>query len=85
MCCCALIGVAVPQQFIDRFRFNAKRAPLVQSRLKALAKLQPVHAVVEDPDFQFSFPKCDELVGSLVEFRDVNFQASAQTLRMLRI
>lgn len=66
--------VAHIQQFVDRFRFNAKRAPLVQSRLKALSKLEAIPAVAEDPDFQFSFPACDELFGALVEFRDVTFQ-----------
>ncbi len=66
--------VAHIQKFVDRFRFNAKRAPLVQSRLKALAKLQPVAAVAEDPDFVFSFPACEELFGTLVEFRNVTFQ-----------
>jgi ABC-type transport system involved in cytochrome bd biosynthesis fused ATPase/permease subunit len=38
-----------------------------------LAKLQPVAAVAEDPDFVFSFPQCDDLFGALVEFRDVSF------------
>lgn len=27
------------QKFIDRFRFNAKRASLVQSRIKAIQKM----------------------------------------------
>ena len=61
------------QQFIDKFRFNAKRASLVQSRIKALEKLKPVAAVAEDPDFVFSFPPCEELFGALVEFRNVSF------------
>jgi ATP-binding cassette subfamily F protein 3 len=61
------------KEFIDKFRFNAKRAPLVQSRIKALAKLKPVNAVVDDPDFVFSFPKCDDLFGAIVEFRNVTF------------
>jgi ATP-binding cassette subfamily F protein 3 len=30
------------QKFIDRFRFNAKRASLVQSRIKAMQKMELV-------------------------------------------
>lgn len=29
-----------PQAFIDKFRFNAKRASMVQSRIKALNRLE---------------------------------------------
>jgi ATPase subunit of ABC transporter with duplicated ATPase domains len=31
-----------PQAFIDKFRFNAKRASLVQSRIKALERMAEV-------------------------------------------
>jgi ATP-binding cassette subfamily F protein 3 len=30
------------QKFIDKFRFNAKRASLVQSRIKAINKMELV-------------------------------------------
>lgn len=30
------------QKFIDKFRFNAKRASLVQSRIKAIQKMELV-------------------------------------------
>jgi ATP-binding cassette subfamily F protein 3 len=57
------------QEFIDKFRFNAKRASLVQSRLKYLSKMQVIPAVVEDPSFLFEFPNpvdpCDPPVISL--------------------
>jgi hypothetical protein len=33
---------AAPQAFIDRFRFNANRAALVQSRIKALERMADV-------------------------------------------
>eukprot|EP01125_Pyxidicula_operculata_P009641 TRINITY_DN3162_c0_g1_i1.p1 TRINITY_DN3162_c0_g1~~TRINITY_DN3162_c0_g1_i1.p1 ORF type:complete len:697 (+),score=184.41 TRINITY_DN3162_c0_g1_i1:47-2137(+) len=61
------------QKFIDRFRFNAKRASLVQSRLKYLSKLAPVPAMVEDPSMTFSFPSPDALRPPLVQFTDVAF------------
>ncbi|KAM0852654.1 hypothetical protein ACQ4PT_051619 [Festuca glaucescens] len=34
------------QEFIDKFRYNAKRASLVQSRIKALERMEHVDAVV---------------------------------------
>ncbi len=33
-------GSSPPQAFIDKFRFNAKRATMVQSRIKALNRLE---------------------------------------------
>ncbi|KAF8820051.1 ATP-binding cassette sub-family F member 1 [Cardiosporidium cionae] len=43
------------QQFIDKFRYNAKRASLVQSRLKALNKLPNLEDVLNDPSTHFDF------------------------------
>ena len=34
------------QAFIDKFRYNAKRASLVQSRIKALAKMPLIEEIV---------------------------------------
>jgi ABC transporter len=48
-----VMGVCIPQAFVDKFRFNAKRASLVQSRIKALERMAEVDAVVVDPDYVF--------------------------------
>eukprot|EP01121_Diplochlamys_sp_Union-15-3_P016061 TRINITY_DN539_c0_g5_i1.p1 TRINITY_DN539_c0_g5~~TRINITY_DN539_c0_g5_i1.p1 ORF type:complete len:693 (+),score=142.55 TRINITY_DN539_c0_g5_i1:38-2116(+) len=61
------------QKFIDRFRFNAKRASLVQSRLKMLNKMEVVSAVVEDPTITFKFPEPDDLKPPIIQFNDVSF------------
>jgi len=61
------------QKFIDRFRYNANRAALVQSRIKKLEKMQPVPAVLLDPTFAFTFPQPDQLRPPLVQFNDVSF------------
>jgi len=61
------------QKFIDKFRFNAKRASLVQSRLKKLSKMSPIPSVVEDPSFAFSFPTPEPLRPPVVQFTDVSF------------
>jgi hypothetical protein len=37
------------QAFIDRFRYNANRAALVQSRIKSLARMELMEDVVDDP------------------------------------
>eukprot|EP00920_Eleutheroschizon_duboscqi_P016505 GHVT01039029.1.p1 GENE.GHVT01039029.1~~GHVT01039029.1.p1 ORF type:complete len:821 (+),score=269.49 GHVT01039029.1:137-2599(+) len=62
------------QQFIDKFRYNAKRASLVQSRLKALAKLPMLEAVANDPALCFDFPEPEALPSPLVRFDDVSFR-----------
>lgn len=63
------------QAFIDKFRFNAKRASLVQSRLKALERLADVDIEEEDPDYLFRFP--DPAGGPVpppvLSFNDVDF------------
>ena len=45
------------QAFIDRFKAKATKARQAQSRMKALAKLQPIAAIVEDHALPISFPQ----------------------------
>jgi ATP-binding cassette, subfamily F, member 3 len=54
------------QAFIDRFRAKASKARQAQSRLKALARLQPIAAVMEARAFEFRFPTPTELPPPLV-------------------
>ena len=44
------------QAFVDRFRAKASKARQAQSRLKALERMPPVEAVVEDAPTRFAFP-----------------------------
>jgi ATP-binding cassette, subfamily F, member 3 len=44
------------QAFVDRFRYKASKARQAQSRLKAIARLEPIADVVEAPDVVFRFP-----------------------------
>ncbi|WP_397415306.1 ABC-F family ATP-binding cassette domain-containing protein [Phenylobacterium sp.] len=44
------------QSFVDRFRAKASKAVQAQSRLKMIAKLPPVSAVIEDRVTPFSLP-----------------------------
>lgn len=62
------------QAFIDKFRYNAKRASLVQSRIKALDRMGSVDAVVNDPDYKFEFPTPDDRPGPpIISFSDASF------------
>ena len=45
------------QAFIDRFRYKAKRANLVQSRIKQMNKMEIVEEILEDPTCIFIFPE----------------------------
>ncbi|XP_042446932.1 ABC transporter F family member 3-like [Zingiber officinale] len=62
------------QAFIDKFRYNAKRASLVQSRIKALDRMGIVDAIINDPDYKFDFPTPDDRPGPpIISFSDVSF------------
>ncbi|XP_042480877.1 ABC transporter F family member 3 [Macadamia integrifolia] len=62
------------QAFIDKFRYNAKRASLVQSRIKALERMANVDEVVNDPDYKFEFPTPDDRPGPpIISFSDASF------------
>lgn len=45
------------QAFIDRFKAKATKARQAQSRMKALAKLQPIAAMTDDAALPLSFPQ----------------------------
>jgi ATP-binding cassette subfamily F protein 3 len=62
------------QSFIDKFRYNAKRASLVQSRIKALERIGRVAEVINDPDYKFEFPSPDDRPGPpIISFSDASF------------
>lgn len=61
------------QAFIDRFRYNAKRASLVQSRIKALEKMQVIEEALDDPTLVIQFPDPNPLTPPILQFCDVSF------------
>ena len=61
------------QQFIDRFRYKAKRAALVQSRIKQLEKMQEIDTVIDDAEVNLTFPEVETLDSSIVSFQDITF------------
>ncbi|MBZ6378758.1 glycosyl transferase family 1 [Pacificimonas flava] len=54
------------QAFVDRWRAKASKAKQAQSRVKALEKMKPVAAVIEDPTLSFDFPSSPELKPPLM-------------------
>ena len=60
------------QAFVDRFRYKASKARQAQSRLKALARMEPIAAVVEDRMQTFDFPAPDQLAPPIVTLDDVS-------------
>ena len=62
------------QSFIDRFRFNAKKASMVQSRLKYLNKLEKVDKVVSsDPNYFFNFSEPDQIRPPIIRVDEGEF------------
>ena len=55
------------QSFVDRFRYKASKARQAQSRLKQLAKMQPIMALSENAVAGFSFPTPEELPPPLLQ------------------
>jgi ATP-binding cassette subfamily F protein 3 len=58
---------------VDKFRYNAKRASLVQSRIKAIEREVVVDAVEEEVTFSFSFPDCGQLGRPVIQIEGVTF------------
>jgi ATP-binding cassette subfamily F protein 3 len=54
------------QDYIARNSARASTAKQAQSRAKALARMQPIAAVVEDPSLSFDFPSPDELKPPMI-------------------
>jgi ATP-binding cassette subfamily F protein 3 len=59
------------QAFIDRFRAKASKARQAQSRIKALARLEPVARIAEDPSVRFDFPEPAQLAPPLLALENV--------------
>ncbi|CAM9838240.1 unnamed protein product [Ascophyllum nodosum] len=61
------------QEFIDKFRSNAKRASLVQSRIKALDKMEDVEEVEEEAKVIINLPEPGPIGRPIVQVEGVTF------------
>ena len=60
------------EAFVERFRYKASKARQAQSRLKALAKMEPIAAAVEAHTVTFNFPKPEPLSPPLLTLEGVD-------------
>jgi ATP-binding cassette subfamily F protein 3 len=66
------------QKFIDRFRYNANRAALVQSRIKALNRLPRLEEITKDPNLVFQFKEPDQLPFPILRLDEISFKYGSQ-------
>ncbi|PAV90629.1 hypothetical protein WR25_12199 [Diploscapter pachys] len=72
------------QEFIDKFRYNAKRASMVQSRIKMLEKLPILLSVELESQINFRFPECEVLGNPVLMLDDVSFKYTADSTFIFR-
>ncbi len=75
------------QDYIARNSARASTAKQAQSRAKALARMQPVQAIIDDPSLSFDFPSPDELKPPLVtlDLASVGYSAGNPVLQRLNL
>lgn len=61
------------QDFIDKWRYNAKRAPQAQSRIKILEKLPILEAPEAEKAVTFKFADPDALSAPILQMDNVKF------------
>lgn len=75
------------QDYIARNSARASTAKQAQSRAKALARMQPIAALAEDPSLSFDFPSPDELKPPLVtlDLASVGYAPGQPVLQRLNL
>ena len=63
--------VARIQAFINRFRYQASKAALVQSRVKMLEKIVPIEVPPERRRVHFTFPSCPKSGRTVIELKNL--------------
>nr|XP_053653574.1 ATP-binding cassette sub-family F member 3-like [Cherax quadricarinatus] len=62
------------QEFIDKFRYNAKRASLVQSKIKMLEKLPELKPIEKETGLVLKFPEVEKLNTPILQLDEVQFE-----------
>ena len=72
------------QTFIDRFRCQAARASQVQSRMKALERLNVLAPLMEETRLNFDFPSPASTIDTIIQASEVAFQYSSSSRMLFR-
>lgn len=75
------------QSYVDRFRAQASKARQAQSRLKAIARMDPLPETTEDPSVTLKFPEAAELAPPLITFDnvDVGYEEGKPILKKINL
>jgi ATP-binding cassette subfamily F protein 3 len=75
------------QAYVDRWRYKAHTARQAQSRLKALARMEPIAESIEDPSLVFDFPSPDTLKPPMIKLDGAaaGYEAGKPILRRLNL
>jgi ATP-binding cassette subfamily F protein 3 len=60
------------QAFVDRFRYKASKARQAQSRLKMLARMEPIAEHTEEGGVSFAFPEPGQLAPPIANFENAS-------------
>ena len=60
-------------------RYNAKRASLVQSRIKALEKLPVLEPVIIEPGVTLKFPEVEKMSGTILTLSEVAYRYNEES------
>ncbi len=67
------------QAYVDRWRYKTHTARQAQSRIKALARMEPIAEAAEDSTLTFAFPSPNELRPPLITLNDAEVEYVAGT------
>ncbi len=75
------------QTFIDRFRYKASKARQAQSRIKMLARMEPIVSVAEERTIEFDFPNPEPLAPPIIalDHADAGYEPGKPVLRNLNL
>ena len=75
------------QDYVARNSARASTAKQAQSRAKALARMQPIQAMIDDPTLSFAFPSPEELRPPLItlDLASVGYTAGKPILERLNL
>jgi ATP-binding cassette subfamily F protein 3 len=75
------------QAFIDRFRYKASKARQAQSRIKMLARMEPIVSVAEEQTIEFDFPNPDQLAPPIIalDHAEAGYEEGRPVLRNLNL